>query len=133
ARAFNDRIVVSDDAHYAYPEDKIVQDVRLMAGRGTWRMYSIYNRKSSADAYKFFQETLGTSERDFEEWVDNTYRWADLFRGFELKTEPQLPTKFYPEDTLGYTVELIKRHGRMDWTNPDYVERLKREIDLLHR
>lgn len=133
AQRFGDPILIGDDSHFATPDEKIVQDVRLLASGGSWRFYSSYHRQSSAEAFGHFRETLGLSEATFERWVDNCYNWAEGFRGFKLDSGVSLPTKFYPEDTLKYTMDLVKRKGRMDWENPKYRERLAYELKLLHK
>lgn len=133
AKKYGVPILIADDSHFAHPEEKPVQDVRLMASGGSWRFYGSYHRQSSAEAYEYFKNKLGINQATFESWVENAYQWADRFKNFKFVTAPSLPTKFYPQDTLAHTYELIKKHGRMDWNNKAYVERLEAEIDLLHR
>ncbi len=140
AKEYGDPILISDDSHYAHPEEKVVQDVRL-AQSGSWRFYGSYHRQSSAEAFQYFNQKLGVDEKTFEGWVENSRAWKERFKDFKLEAKPDLPTKFYEvkyeeagvKDSLGYTVELIKKHGRMDWKNPVYVARLTQEINLLHR
>lgn len=140
ANSHGDPILVSDDAHYAHPDEKIVQDVRL-AQSGSWRFYGSYHRQSSEEAFQYFRDRIGTSEREFEGWVENSHGWAGRFRDFKLVSKPDIPTKFYEElyaaagckNSLEYTLHLIKQHGRMDWKDPERVARLKREIALLYR
>jgi DNA polymerase III alpha subunit len=124
-------LLVSDDSHFATQEDKEVQDVRL-AQSGAWKFFGTYNRKSSDEAYSYFKQYHNTTEQEFEGWVENSFAFADRFKGFEFKTEPSLPTKFYPKDTLKYAKELIQKYGRFVNT-PEYVGRLKTELDLIHR
>lgn len=140
AREYGDPILISDDSHYATPEEKVVQDVRL-AQSGSWRFYGSYHRQSSAEALEYFRNKLGVDDGTFQGWVENSYAWKERFKDFKLESKPDLPTRFYEElysgvgakDSLGYTVDLIKKHGRMDWKNPVYVARLTQEINLLHR
>lgn len=132
ARRYGDPVLISDDAHYANPEDKIVQDTRL-AQSGNWRMYGSYHRYSSEEARAHFQRTLGTSDAEFQGWLENNQAWAARFKGFKFDTPVSLPTKFYPADTLGHLMGLIKAGGRMRWGDRRYLERLATEIDLLHR
>ena len=124
-------ILVSDDSHFAVSQDKVVQDVRL-AQSGAWRFFSSYHRQSSDEAYAYFKQHHNTPEKEFAGWVDNSLAFAERFKGFEFKTEPSLPTKFYPKDTLGYTKELIQKYGRFI-NKPEYVTRLKTELDIIHR
>lgn len=138
ARKHDLPILVSDDSHYAHTEEKIVQDVRL-AQSGSWRFYGSYHRQSSAEAYEYFKNKMGVSERDFEEWVDNSHAWAARFKDFKLVSKPSLPTKFYEakyaavgaKNSLDYTLHLIKKHGRFVDT-PEYRARLNQEIKLLY-
>jgi hypothetical protein len=60
AREFKDPILVSDDAHFAHPDDKIVQDVRLRQG-GSWRFFGSYHRQSSDEAFAYFNSTSASS------------------------------------------------------------------------
>lgn len=149
AKKYKIPILVGDDSHYAKRDEKIVQDVRLSQGGGSWRFYSSYHRQSSEDALEHFGGTLGVKESEFEGWVENAHAWADRFKDFKFTSEVSMPTKFYephycehewhrnpkvPErdHSLMYTMELIKKHGRMDWKNPVYTQRLQAEIKLLH-
>lgn len=132
AKKYGDKILISDDAHYATADEKIVQDIRLQQN-GSWRFYGTYNRQDSAQAYEYFSQQLGVSEKGFESLVNNNLEWADGFKDFSFNTKVSLPTSFYPADTLKHTHELIKSQGRMDWGNPIYVDRLKAEIALLHQ
>jgi DNA polymerase III alpha subunit len=140
AREYGDPILISDDSHYAHPEEKVVQDVRL-AQSGSWRFYGSYHRQSSAEAFEYFKHKLGVDQKTFQGWVENSLAWRDRFKDFKLEAKPDLPTKFYEElytsagakDSLGYTIELIKKHGRMNWKDPVWVARLTQEINLLHR
>jgi DNA-directed DNA polymerase III PolC len=124
--------LISDDAHFAYEDEKVIQDVRLMAGGGAWRFYASYHRFTSDEAYAHFKESLGTEEWEFARWVDNNIAWAQRFKDFSFKARRDLPTKFYPTDTLRYLKSLIDKHERMDWQNEKYVARLKTEIDMLY-
>lgn len=147
ARRYGDRCQVADDSHYSTFHEQIVQDVRLAQGGGSWKFFGSYHRKSSQEAYDYFQAKLGTTEKEFEGWVANSQEWATKFKDFKFVTAPSLPTKFYeekypayawslttkPEDhSLRYTLELIRKHGRMDWTNKAYCDRLAAEIKILH-
>lgn len=131
AKKYGDPILIADDSHFATPDEKIVQDVRL-GQSGSWRFYGSYHRQDSQEAFRYFNERLGTSLKDFEGWVDNSYAWAEKFKNFKWDVQPSLPTKFYPSDTLAHTMGLIKKHGRMDWSNEAYKKRLAEEIKLLH-
>jgi len=131
AKSYNIPVVIGDDSHYANKEDKIVQDIKL-AQSGNWRFYGHYHRQSSQEAYEHFNSTLGTSTSEFERWVDNSLAWAEGFKGFNFESKPRLPLGFYPGDSLERTIALIEKHGRMQWDNPVYVNRLYYELELMH-
>lgn len=146
ANKYGDPILISDDSHYSNQEQSIIQDVKL-AQSGNWRFHEKYHRQSSEEALGKLKNSLDITEKEFERWVDNSYEWASKFKGFEFKTEPSLPVKFYEvnypkyewfteidknDHSLMYTMELIRKHGRMDWGNEVYSERLQKEIELLH-
>jgi DNA polymerase III alpha subunit len=133
AKKYGDKILVSDDAHFAYPSDKIVQDIRLQSGGGNWKFHNSYHRQDSGEAFAYFKDVMGVSEATYEGWVENSHEWADGFKGFKFPKRTSLPKSFYPPDTLRHTMDLIKKHGRMDWKNKVYVGRIKAEIDLLHK
>jgi DNA polymerase III alpha subunit len=144
ARKYDVKILVGDDSHYATPDEKVVQNVRL-AQAGAWRFFGSYHRMSSDEAFAVLSKKLDIGAAEFEGWVENSHEWAGRFKDFKFHTPPSLPVKFYEEiyqtkpwhkgdkdDSLRYTMELIQKHGRMNWQNPAMVQRLKTEIELLH-
>jgi DNA polymerase III alpha subunit len=128
AKKYNVPIIISDDSHFAKQDDKIVQDVRL----GNWRFHNSYHRLSSDEAADYFFNHLRIGMPEIESWIGNGHEWASRFKGFEFKKRNTLPTSFYPENTLRHTTTLIQKHGRMNWKDPVYVDRLRAEIELLH-
>jgi DNA-directed DNA polymerase III PolC len=133
AQNYGDPVLISDDSHFAYPDEKIVQDIRLAQHGGAWKFANSYHRQSSDEAYKYFKHYLDVPEAKMEEWIENTHAWAAKFKGFKFSSRKTLPTSFYPEKTLEHTMALIKKNGRMQWDKPEYVARLKAEIDLLYK
>lgn len=131
AQKYGHKCAWSDDSHMARPEDKIVQDIRL-AQMGDWRFSNAHYRFSNDDAWTYAQQHLGLDRKTFDSWVDNGFEWASKFDNFKFSERKTLPTSFYPKDTLKHTMDLIKKHGRMEWDNPEWRTRLKQEIDLLH-
>jgi len=131
AKKFGDKILISDDSHFAYPEEKVAQDVRL-GQNGSWRFPNSHHRYSTDEAWQWFRDRMGVPEAEFDSWVENSHEWGSRFKDFKFKSRKVLPTSFYPKDTLDHTRVLIDKHGRMDWSNQAYVERLQAEINLLH-
>lgn len=132
ARKHGDPWVWSGDSHIATPEDKIVQDVRL-AQSGNWRFHTSYHRQTGDELAVYAKDVMGMSDLEIETGIMNTIEWGSRFKDFRLEYKPSLPGKFYPEDSLGYTFELIAKRGRMRWDDPVYADRLKKEIDMIHR
>lgn len=129
AKKYGDKILMSDDSHFAYPEEKIIQDARL----GGWRFAESHHRMSTEEARTYFKAKLDVPDATIEEWVENSHEWASRFKDFKFSPRNTLPTAFYPKDTLRHTFDLIQKHKRMNWANPAMSERLKAEIKLLHQ
>lgn len=125
-------VLISDDAHFATPDQKIVQDVRLSNG-GSWKFVTPYYRITSDEAFEHFRRTLHTTPEEFEGWLHNNQEWAARFKGLTFKDRLSLPTSFYPAQTLPHAMDLIEKHGRMDWGNTQMVQRLSSEIEMLYR
>ena len=125
AMKYGDKIVISEDAHYATREDKVVQDMRLGEN---FRFYGSYHLMDKTEVYDYFINVMGISEEMIDGWVENSYVWAKKFDGFELKYEYCLPI---PErDSLIIIGEWIKEMGRMK-NDPVYIDRLRHEINTL--
>jgi len=131
AAKYGDPVIISDDSHFANPDEKIVQDIKLQQ-RGTWRFSNNHHRISSAEAWDYFKNVLKIDQKTFEGWVENNQAWSQRFKDFKFSSRLTLPTRFYPANTLEHTINLIQKHGRMDWNNPKMVQRLQSEINLLH-
>lgn len=131
ANTFGDKILISDDSHFARAEEKVAQDIRL-GQNGNWRFATSYHRQSNAEATAYFREVMGISEGEIESWIENSQEWGEKFKGFKFTSRKTLPTSFYPADTLSHTVELFNKHGRTNYADPVYMDRIKAEINLLH-
>jgi DNA polymerase III alpha subunit len=132
AKSRGDKMLISDDAHFATPDEKLIQDCRLGGAGGSWKFHNSYHRQTSGEAYGYFNSTMGMSVKDFEGMVDGNREWASRFKEFKFKDRKSLPKSFYPANTLEHLRKLIDKHGRMDWSKPEYVQRLNKEIELLH-
>jgi DNA polymerase III alpha subunit len=133
AEKYGDPVLISSDSHFAYPEEKIVQDIRL-SGLGPFRFENSHHKPSNAQAWDYFRQWMPeVTPAVFERWLENSYAWGAKFKAFELKPKAPLPTRFYPDQTLQHFGKLIQERGRLDWDNEAQVARLKSEIDLLHR
>lgn len=139
AAKYGDKILISDDSHFVKKEEHVLQEIRLNQRQleqglsATWKFSNHHFRLSTADAKAYFDKFLPIPDRTIEEWIENSYEWAAKFDNFKFKEINSLPVKFYPQDTLGHTLQLIEQNGRMDWNNPQMVERLKIEIERFHK
>jgi DNA polymerase III alpha subunit len=75
---------------------------------------------------------MGITKSEFEGWVENSRNWASRFDNFKFKNRLSLPSKFYPSNTLEHLESLIEANGRMDYSDPVKMQRVKDEIELLH-
>lgn len=133
AQSRGDKMLISDDAHFATPDEKVIQDSRLGGAGGSWKFHNSYHRQTGSEAWDYFHSALQMSERDFEAMLDSNAEWAQRFKEFTFKDRRSLPVSFYPKDTLSHLKTLIDKHGRMDWSNEQWVARLKKEVKLLHQ
>jgi len=66
--------------------------------------------------------------------VDNSYAFASNFDNFKIDTsDNRWVLTSLPDDWMSKLKTAIDRHGRMDWTNPELVDRLKHELNVLAR
>jgi hypothetical protein len=104
----------------------------MSGGSNSWRFYESYHRKTSDEAFLYFSQYMNIPQSEFEDWVQNSHDWASRF-GWEWKKTKDLAAKFYPSDSLQYTMDLIKKIGRMKWDDPKWKERLTSEINMLYK
>ena len=131
---YKDPIVVSQDSHFAYSSQKAVQDARLGNGKENWRFYTSYHMRTPMECFQELQK-MNITTYQMESFVDNSYRLKDELSGYKFLTKEDrwiLPT-FEGGDTITHLIGLIKKHGRMPKNNPEYTQRLKREITVLAR
>ena len=141
ARKYSDPIVISEDAHIAVKEHKVVQDLRL---GDNWRFSCSYSLESPDVWAEAIQKQMpDVTARDIEEWVDNSYKIFENFKGYTFatsKTRHLLPTmeSVYnvSSDTssVQHLKKLIVETGRFPKDPekiPVYAERLKEEIRVL--
>lgn len=141
ARKYKDPIVISEDAHIAVKEHKVVQDVRL---GDNWRFSCSYSLESSDTwAEALLKQLPEINSRDVEEWVDNSYKIFEQFKDYKFatsKTRHLLPTmeSVYNVSTESSSVQHLKKliveNGRFP-KEPEkvaiYADRLKEEIRVL--
>ena len=132
AKKYNDPIIISLDSHFANPEQKLIQDAKLGNGREAWKFHTSYHILSTDEASENLKKSLSVSDRDIEEWVDNSYRFASLFNDFKLTTsDDRWIMQALPEDWQLQLKHKIDFYGRMNWSDPVMMARLKEELDVL--
>jgi DNA-directed DNA polymerase III PolC len=132
ARKYGDPILISLDSHFANPADKAIQNAKINNGVENWVFSNSYHIYTSDECAEVLKHTLKVSDRDIEEWVDNSYRFASLFDDFRLTTaKDRWVLEPLPEDWRERIMAAIERYGRMDWANDVMVGRLTMELETL--
>lgn len=128
AQKHGDKVIVSLDSHYATKDYKDVQTIKLTQ-QGWGPFFGSYHIYSSDEAFAYFKSRMGVTEKQYSEWIDNSYEWASLFKDFKLTKENLLPRSRYPSDTEAHLRKLVKDHGRFD-DSREMRDRLETEIHL---
>ena len=121
----NVKILINDYSYFAHKDDQLVQNLKL--GEEV-RIYTNNFIKSTEEASSYLRNFY--SEEDIQQFVNNSYEWANKFNNFELKYDYRLVKE--GNNSLQNTMELIKKIGRFDINNPEHKKRLKHEIDVIH-
>lgn len=142
AEKYGDPIVISLDDHFACEHDYETQCVKISGGKEDWKFSNSYHMYSSEECAKNLKEQLDVTDKQIEEWIDNSYKFVDLFNDYKMETADDrwlLPTtemvyniKDSSTDKLN---EIINRVGRLPSPeHPDYKsrkERLDYEVSVL--
>jgi len=121
-----DRLLVNDNSYYANEDDKVVQDMKL--GEET-RIYQKQFMRSSEDIVEYFHSTMHIDLFEIEKLIENSTNWAKKFDSFSLDYDYKLVKgDGVPEEEM---MSIIKKVGRMDWTNSTYVQQFREERELL--
>jgi len=132
AHKYGDPVVPSLDYHFARPEQKLSQNARLGQGMELWQFYNSYHIKDSDEVGQFFMDSLKVNTKTVESWIDNAHLWASSFKDFKIPTSADrwVMPEFHG-DSMEKIYELINKNGKMNWSDPLMVERLKYEIEAL--
>lgn len=132
AKKYKDPVIISLDSHFATPDQKIVQDARLGNGQENWKFYNSYHICPTHEAYDELKKQLDVSDRDFEEWIDNSYLFASQFDNYTMTTSKERwVLRPLPDDYQDQLIKLIEKFGRMNWNDQAMCDRLKYEIEVL--
>jgi len=147
AKRANIPLLLTLDSHFVLPEEKVVQDLSLQNGRGEdmgMRYHTSYHMLSTEDAWQNWQKIHGSDKEStmaFEEAVENNAVMASRCETFSYKKEFRLPEIHVPieisskhknknDALLEYTLDLVKRYGRMP-DSEEYTNRLNTELDVI--
>lgn len=125
AKKNNLEILVSDNAYMATPNSKGVQDAKLQGER--LEVEDLYMLSKEECVKRLVDQ--GFTHTDSHRWIDNTDKWVEGFKDFKLEYNWRLPS--LTNDVQGFLDDLIKKVGRMDWGNPEYVERYNYEMSII--
>jgi DNA-directed DNA polymerase III PolC len=129
ATRYSTPVIVSDYAYYANKEDRIVQDIVLERKD---RIHSHLHMKTEEEITTYLQQTMGLNEDSVKKIIQNNTEWASLFDTFELKYTWQL-ADVGTEEPIKQIMTRIKKNGRMQWDNPQYVSRLQEELAVIYK
>ena len=68
--------IPATDAHFLYPEDKIIQDCLLKNGNSSgWYFKESYHAKRAEEVFNKLKEHLGDwlTDEKYKQWIENTY------------------------------------------------------------
>lgn len=135
-------VVISEDAHFAKEEEKVIQDLRLSGnGNYNWKMSDancLHTTEWLYDELKRLHPNY-INDSKFIELIDNSEKCLETFKGFDYKFKHALPlielngipTEMSNDESVKYVINKIIKKGRIDLSNPVYAKRLKKEIDEL--
>lgn len=144
SKALNIKLVPVSDAHFIDPVDKVIQDCVSRNSYKDGRYYHESRHVTKAtEMYSILHSHLDSklSESEFNSMILNTHEIMNEASSIKIKHEYHLPkidipenikskTEDYNMQTYYYMMQKIKEHGR--WNNsPEYVERFKREVDVI--
>ena len=143
AKKLGHPILISEDNHFASPEDYLVQEVRLGNGKDRWKFKNSYHMADSNEWAANLKEFLGVEDRDIEEWIDNSYLFVDQFKDYKFKTSDDqilLPTMemvygIQELNTVDKFWQLVQKHNKMpareDPLYQVYKDRMDYELSVL--
>lgn len=119
-------LLVTDYAYYANREDKIVQTMRL---EGNNKLHPHLHMKTSEEVENYLANAMQMDALEIKNVLNNNEVWAARFDALELKYNWRLASA--EGSAINTVMEIVKQNGRMRWTDPVYVERLKEELEVI--
>lgn len=141
---YNLRCIPSSGAHFINKEDKLLQDCLSRNSYNSGKCYSeSYHVKKANEMFILLKKQLGDwlTEERFLDWINNTHIIANMAKEISISHSYHMPkidipdhikekTDDYDKQTYYLIIEKCMQHGR--WNNsPEYIERFKKEIDVI--
>jgi len=120
------KLLASDYAFYATPEDRAVQTMVL---EGANQLKSSLHMKTTLEFGEYLTLYMGLSLEKSVAIAKNTDDWAQNFDNFSLKYGWRLADGGGNE--LQKCMEIIKAKGLMQWNDPVWTTRLREEISVI--
>lgn len=124
AKLHNVRVLATDYAYYSNADDKIVQT--MVSGT---KLAPNLHMKTEEEFRNYLSNTMNLSQSEVDEIVANNGLWADEFNDFNLKYDWRLAE--VEGDSTKIIMDIIKKNGRMEWSNPIHTARLKEELNVI--
>jgi len=146
ARKYKLPLLMTVDSHFTTPDLKKVQDILLSNGEeGGWTFHNSYHMMTTEDAWQHWEEVHGDDEEQrkiFTEAVENNDVLVEMAKGLKVVDEYQQPTPDIPQDIIlktknksealkAHLFRQIEHHGRMNWNDSQYTDRLMMEIEVI--
>lgn len=146
ARELDIPLLLTLDAHFVRPESKFLQDILLQNGNPDgWRFHDAYYQMTTEQAWELWQDSgMARDHSDaFRDGVEGNHHLAARAEGIEMQKRLRLPNiDWMPVDIVNsaashreamknWTARLITSLGRIDFSDPVYKARLRREIAVI--
>jgi len=130
AKKLDIKTIITADSHMPDASYKPMQDIKLAnqsKGGKIWKMEDIYCMLTHDEFLESFKEHHSYMLDILPEAVLNTQEIVNKAKALELNFSPMLPDP-RNERSVG---SFIKEYGKIDLTDPVYVNRLKHEISVI--
>lgn len=121
-------VLVTDYAYYAEKEDKVVQTMRT---EGTNKLQPNLHMKDQTEITNYLVETLGLDTDHADRIIKGNEKWSTRFNEFKLDYAWRLADS--GSNPLKQAMDIIKENGRMRWSDPRWVSRLKEELEVISK
>lgn len=135
AERYGDPIVISEDSHFATPNQKLVQDARLGNGQESWKFYTSYHMRTPAECFEDIRHIYDVNFKRMDQFIDNSYALADVLKDYKFKSfKDRWVLPEFEGSSKKHLLELINKHGRLPKdpaVRQQYIERIQYEVSVL--